>query len=205
MQKKLSLVLLSVVFLSLFPSVVSAETATSPSTLKLQIKDLQQERKETITQTKGDILVLRDQFKARLQTIKDARKKLLVEKLDLNISQANAKHTARFSELLTKLQTILDKFSASTSALPNVLSDINNAQNAINIAKDAVASQSAKVYTIQITTEPNLKMNVGATVSQFRQDLMAVYKLVIDAKQAVQKLNTDREDIKKEATSSAKL
>lgn len=196
MQKKFALVFLFILLLILFPSIASAQTATSPSTLKGQMRDLRE-------QTREEIQALRDQFKARLQTIRDTRKRLVVEKLDLKIASSNTKHTARFSELLAKLQTILDRFKAS--AEPSAASDIVKAQDAINTAKDAVASQSAKIYAIQITTEPNLKINVGTTVSQFRKDLMAVHKLVIDAKQAVQKLNTFRGAIKREATNSANL
>ena len=80
-----------------------------------------------------------------------------------------------------------------------------DAQTKIDLASEAVASQGAKVYTIDITTETNLRTNVGTTISQFRNDLTQTYKLVIDAKQAVQNLRTDKVMMKKEATGSANL
>ena len=39
-----------------------------------------------------------------------------------------------------------------------------------------------------ITDDTTLRQNAAAIVSQFRQDITSVYKLVVDAKQAVQSL-----------------
>lgn len=190
----------------IIPLKVSAETATGTSSLKQQMTDLRTDRKNAISQirdkTRLEIQALRDQFKVRLQTIKDARKRALTQKLDLNISSANIKHTARFTVVLTKLQEALDKISPDVKN-PKILSDIKEAQAKIDVAKEAVASQAAKVYTIEITDETALRKSVGTTISQFRKDLMQVHKLVIEAKQAVQILRTDKSMMKKEATSSA--
>lgn len=205
---KVKLVFLSILFLTtlILPVTISAETATGTSTLKQQMTDLKNERKNAISQirekTKAEIQALRDQFNVRLQAIKDARKRLLTQKLDLNIAFANTKHTARFSEVLTKLQEALNKISPDVKN-PKILSDIKAAQAKIDLAKAALASQAAKVYTIEITDEISLRKNVGTTISQFRKDLMQTHKLVMDAKQAVQILRTDKSMLKKEATSSA--
>lgn len=206
MRAKLYLVYVFLLTILILPATISAETATSTSSLKQQMSDLKNERQNAISQikaqTKEQIQAARERFKERLQLIKDARKRLLTQTLDVNIVLANAKHTARFNEVLTKLQAALDKISPDVKN-PKILSDIKAAQSKIDLAKAAVASQAAKVYTIEITDETTLKKNVGATISQFRKDLMQTHKLVIDAKQAVQKLRTDKSMMKKEATSSA--
>lgn len=208
MHKKL-LLLIFAFFLLSFVSIANAQTATdSASKLKQQKQLLQDQKKAALTQVRDEakamIKTQRDEFKAKAQTIKDQRKKLLVERIDAKLAEVNKKQTSRYSEVLTRLQGFLDKIKQSTTDT-KVLADIASAQTAIDTAKAAVDQQAATTYTIQITDDTTLKLNAGTTVSQLRLDLMAVYKLVIDAKQAIQKLNTDRELIKKEATSSAKL
>lgn len=204
MEKKFLPLVLFFLLVALFPSFVNAQIPTSTnsaSSLKQRIKDIVQMKRE---ETKQALKLKRDEFKAGIQTIKDQRKKLLVERIDTKIAELNKKSTDGFSEVLAGLQTFLDKISQSTND-EKVLADIKVAQTAIDTAVVAVASQSAKTYTLQITTEQNLRINVGTTMSQFRQDLMATHKLVVDAKQAVQALNKDRAIMRKEATRSANL
>jgi len=224
MTRKLLLILLPLLLLVFVP-IANGETTTTRSAstinpendaiatdaatkLKLQMKLIQDQKKEELSKIKEEaqalILAKRSEFKAKLQLIKDQNKKLLVERIDTKLAEVNKKHTARFSEVLVKLQGFVDKAKLS-SASATMQADIVAAQAAIDTAKAAVDIQAAKTYTITIASEATLKINVGATVSLLRKDLMAVYKLVVDAKQAVQKLNTDKATIKKEATGSAEL
>ncbi len=203
MKVKLLCLIILLTFLSV-PTTANAQTATRTSDLKKQISDLKQERQNIVSQTKEQIQAARDQFKERLQTIKDAGKRNLTARLDSNIALVNKKHTDRFSGILTKLQTFLNKISSEVTDAKTLLL-AKDAQTKIDLASEAVASQGAKVYTIDITTETNLRTNVGTTISQFRNDLTQTYKLVIDAKQAVQNLRTDKVMMKKEATGSANL
>lgn len=198
------LCLLILLFLLSSATISNAQTATRTSDLKQRMSDLKEERKNAISQTKEQVQAIRAQFTERLQSIKDTKKRVVTQRLDSNISLANTKHTTRFTEVLTKLQTVLDKISLDIKD-PVTLSDIKEAQGKIDIAKAAVASQAAKVYTIDITTETNLRINVGTTISQFRNDLMQTYKLVVDAKQKVTNLRESKILMKKEATNSANL
>ena len=217
MTRKIFYLLLPVFLLVLFVSNANAQTATTggaqttvdnASKLKQQMKLLQEQKKDAMTQVRNEakamIQAKRDEFKTRMQTIKDQRKKLLVERIDTKLVLVNKNQTTRFTEVLGRLQGFLDKINKS-AANQTVLSDIAAAQSAIDTAKSAVETQASKTYTMTITDDSTLKLNAGTTVSQLRLDLMAVYKLVIDAKQAVQKLHTDKSMIKKEATGSAKL
>ena len=189
MQKKLIAISSLILIFSLFYSNASAQTATNAaSRLKEQMQTLQEQKKAAVSK-------VRDEFKAKLQTIKDQRKKILIERIDAKLSKANTKHTDRFTQVLSNLQTILDKISEDL--------DKTEAQSAIDAAKLAVENQAAKTYTIQITDETALRLNVGTITSQLRQDLMATHKLVIDAKQGVQALRKDNAIMKKEATNSA--
>lgn len=203
MEKKFLSLALFFLLVALFCSPVNAQTASVPSGLKQQVEDIREQKKTAVAQIKEDTRAMvqakKDEFKARIQTIKDQKKKAIVERIDAKLSEVNKKHTDRFSEVLTKLQTHLDKIS-ETAKDKKVLADVAIAQTAIDGAKTAVANQAAKTYTIQITEETALRLNVGTTTSQLRQDLMATYKLVVDAKKAVQALNKDRVIMKKEAT-----
>lgn len=193
MHKKLVVVCFCVLLLVAFSSLANAQTNTgtdsASSRLKQQIKDRVQAKREAVATKRAE-------FKAKVQTIRDQKKKALVERIDAKLANANTKHTDRFTQVLNNLQTILDKMSEDT--------DKTEGQAAIDAAKLAVENQAAKTYTITISTENSLRSDVGAVTSQFRLDLMATHKLVIDAKQAVQALRTDAQ-MKKEATSSANL
>lgn len=208
MRVKLSYLLIFVLGILVLPLTVNAQTATSASDIKKQMTDLKIDRKNAISQirqkTKEEIKTLRSQFKERLQTIKDLKKQTITQKLDVDISSANRKHTARFGEVLTRLQKALDKIKVD-AADPKTLSEIKAAQAKIDIAKGAVASQSAKEYAIEIIDETTLRKNVGETISQFRNDLMQAHRLVVDARQAVQALMSNKILMKKDASGSAGL
>lgn len=173
---------------SLFLAVPSVLLAQSPR------QDRTQDRKENAAQRKDAAQQKREEFKTRLQAIKDQKKKAAVERIDIKIANTNEVHTVRFTSILAKLQSILDRVSQKTEdAKANgkdttaLDSSIVNAQAAIDSAKTAVSAQAAKTYAIQISDEANLRNSVGTTVSQFRKDLRDVHKAVVEAKQAVQK------------------
>lgn len=165
--------------------------------LKQQIKDRVQAKREQI---KENVAAKREEFKTRLQTIKDQRKKILVERIDAKLNSVNIKHTERFTLVLSNLQMLLNKISRSAED-----TDVSTAQAAIDSAKSLVESQAAKTYTITISAESALRSDVGTVTSQLRQDLSATHKAVVDAKQAVQKLKRNNVIMKKDATSSANL
>jgi len=195
--------LILVVFISSANAQTTATTgeveaaATKASNLKLQMQQLRDQRKTTVQAAK-------EEFRAKLLLIKDQVKQKLVEKIDAKIAQVNLDRTTKFILTLDRLQTFVDRFGKSATGTA-ALADAAAAQTAINAARAAVEVQKLKVYTINITSDTALRMNVGVVVSQFRGDLISVYKLVVDAKQAVQKLNTDRGLIRREATGSARL
>lgn len=170
------------------PSYIYAQeqSATTPGRMHLE------EEKEAMT-------MKRKEFKERLQTIRDETKRMQVERIDTKISSANQTATNRFSAVLDKLQSILDKLigkaqdvkakGIGTTALDSA---IGSAQASIDDAKAAVTSQMARLYVIQIASESALKSSVGSTVSELRTDLRDVHKAVVDAKQAVQKAVIER-------------
>lgn len=210
-RKILSIILPVILLIILAPSAnaiysttqsAQATTATDSATkLKQQMQLMQNTAK---TQVQAENQVRREEFKEQVAIIKNQAKKALVEKIDTKLMEVNSVHTSRYTAILNTLQSFLDK-SSKTATGTAMLVDIKAAQTAIDAAKTAVKTQSEKDYIITISDETTLRTNTGTIVSQFRLDLMAVHKLVIDAKQAVQKLNTYKEQIRKEATNSARL
>lgn len=216
MAKKLSALLFLFLVFG-FAASASAQTNTSTPTAKEQINNLKEQRKETLTNLKDEkktelkqlretvkikreeaqvaIKTKREEFKAKLETIKDEKKKMAVERIDTKLAAVNTKHTDRFTEILEKLQMILDKVTNQ---------DTTAAQKTIDDASKAVEEQAAKTYNTAITTEARLRTNVGAVTSKLRKDLMTTHKLVVAAKQAVQALRKDKM-MNKEATDSANL
>lgn len=221
MTRKLLVLLLPFVLFFIIPN-ANAQTATSgnnPITtrsaaidsaakLKLQMQLIQDQKKAAVVKAKEEIRAMvqtkREEFKTKLEAIRDQKKKALIERVDAKLAEVNKKYTSKFLEVLTGLQGFLDKIKQSTTNT-TFQANVLIAQTAIDTAKTAVEAQAEKSYTMMITDETTLKLNAGAALSQLRQELMAVHKLVVDSKQAIQKLNTDKEFLKKEATSSAEL
>lgn len=134
------------------------------------------ERKEARMELKDDIKERRAIFKDNLKKIKDEKKKLIVEKLDVRFNEVNAKRTAQMTTHLDKMSEILTKVTGDTAS----------ASLAIQTARDAVTAQSEKTYVVTISSEANLKMDVGKVRSQLEADLKSVNELVIAARKAVQ-------------------
>lgn len=189
MRSKIVSFLLAFTLLFVFP--LAAYAQNSPQNRVQNRKDVAAQRKEAAQQK-------REEFKARLQTIRNEKKKAAVERIDIKISNMNKNRADRFAAVLDKLQSILDRVSQKASEAKANGKDtttldgsIVNAQAVIDSAKAAVSAQAAKTYAIQISDGPTLRNSVGTTVSQFKKDLRDVHKLIVEAKQAVQ--NTVKE------------
>ncbi len=135
----------------------------------------------------------RERFQLQLANFPNSKKRETVRKIDSRIEAMNQDYTAKFAVALDKLQIILDQLKQKTEqlrqeglAVATVETAINQAQTAIKNAREAVLTQTEKQYIIQLPAqETGLKNAVGATVSQFRQDLQTVRKAMVEAKQAV--------------------
>lgn len=138
------------------------------------------------------------EFKEKLQQLTDSDKQAIVEKIDTRITSTNASQTAKWMESLTKMESLLAKFTAQEATLKAAGEDttalaaaITSAQIAVATAKTAVNTQASKEYVINITSEKALRTNVGSTVSQFRVDSRTTRQTVIAARTAVVKAATE--------------
>jgi len=223
--KTFSLVLGVASFL-LFTVSVLAETAPitgttdSAVTRKKPIQPIRDQR-DLMLKNRQETKVMpkdaKEDIKEKLNVIRDEKKKSLVERIDDKITIMNRTHTTKFSTVLEKLMMILNKITdrAQNAKLKGidtsaVDSAIEAAKAAIDVAKAAVTTQSVKTYSIEVVSETTLKTTVGRIVSMFRKDLRNVHKIVVDAKQAVQKAERELakaygEEIKEKALDNKRI
>ncbi len=197
------------------PAAISAQTATSsPQTIRDRLKNLREDRQSTIQETREQMKARMDTFKAQIRTIRDTRKQLLTEKISDKVASANARLTNKMDKALDHSTDILNRVKEKAAAFKVQEKDttsldqaISTAESAIATAQAAVDAQKSKEYTANITNEVTLRSTIGQMVSQFRQDISSVHKLIIDAKQAVQKAISELAKLRGEntATGSANI
>lgn len=150
----------------------------SMSAARMQMKESMQDRKAA--------------FKEKLSTIKDQKKQSLLERIVSKITTFNTTQTTRLTNSLEKLTNIITSIEekvgkAKTAGQDTAAAEaaLAGAKTALSTAQVAVATQLAKDYTITINSESTLRNDVGTIMSQFRSDMQATHKAVVDAKQAV--------------------
>ena len=165
-------------------------------TLKQEMEQKREELKDRMEQKREElktrIETKREELKSRLTKIKDERKKQVVERIDKSLDAINERITSNLLKVLEKLEDILvrigertDKAESNGVNVSSVDSAIVSAQTAINDAKAAVEAQSAKTYTIIVSTEDKLKSDVGRARQALHADLKLVQEKVKVARNAV--------------------
>lgn len=141
---------------------------------------------------KREFEVHRTTLQGQLPRLKDTRKQAVVEKLQTNCQNINIKRTDKMTGMIAKMSSILtnvENRAASASAagknIASVSAAIGKAQTAIADAQEAVTSQSGAVCTITVTSETNVKTDVGNVISGLQSDLKSVYAKVIAARKSV--------------------
>lgn len=190
-------------------AIAEPRLSSTSGVIKKEIKEIKTNLKSTIALEKKN---LKAEFKLRVKELRDTKKTALVTKIDKKLATVNNKRMTAMNLTLSKLNTILNQIITKVNLAKtqnkntaSVDAAVNKAKAAIAAAETAVSSQSTKEYVIQITTESALKVNVGSTVSQLERDLKAVHKLVVDAKQAVQKAAQELANIQGERSVTPKL
>lgn len=184
---------------------VNSEMQAARDKLKQDMQASVDEFKQKKTEIKAAIETARENLKTQLQTkatelkqklqiIKDTTKQTIVENINTQIAELNDRTLAHYSDVLDKLDTAVDKITARAKTdsdegldITSVTSALTDATTAITAARKAIQTQTGKTYTIKITTESNLRIDVGATRQALHADLVKVRDLVIAARVAVHK------------------
>lgn len=134
----------------------------------------------------------REEFRARLSAIRDERKKTIVERIDQRMVEINANRTAimlrhltKIEEILSRIETRVDELSASGKDVVVIRTAIATARTAIATARTTVNAQTAKTYTLVITTEDRLGTTVSAARTSFAKDLQTAHQAVVTARKSV--------------------
>jgi hypothetical protein len=171
--------LLGLIALPFFVAPVMAQNTASPLASPQLIRKMERvqntiEKRQEIRETK------RAEFQTRLATVKDEKKKQILEHINDQINQLNERATTAMTNHLERIQALLNKIK---ERVPTV--DTAAAQAKIDTAKAAVETQADKVYTIEFTNETAIRAGASDAKTKFRQDLKAVRDLVQAARQAV--------------------
>ena len=147
---------------------------------------------EKLSDIKARIASKESELKTKLQTFKDQLKAKIAERVNTNLNKINQNLVAIMQKHLDKMSIILNKLEARvTRGTPDIKNPasakvaILSARKAIATASAALNIQSQKDYTIQVTTESRIKFDAQKQRDLLHNDLVAIRKMVIDAKQAV--------------------
>lgn len=154
--------------------------------------ELQNQIQNKREEMKTKIEALKEQLKARLKERISEQKQKIVERIYERIGNLNERITNHYLDVLGNLEKVLERVESRAAKaklngkdVTQVEAAIEKAHQAINTAREAVKVQANKVYQPpEITTEKNLKLDVGKLRQQLHNDLKAVEKLVKDARDA---------------------
>ncbi len=155
----------------------------------------------------------REEFKQKVQKIKDEKKRLTAERLEEQLNKLNKRWTDHFTDVLNHLENVLAKIEiriqkaqANDRDVAVVKAAVEKARVAIKAARDAVAAQAAKVYTVKFESEDQLRAAFQAAKGQLHKDLTALRDGAMkDAKQSVQDVTQELrkiQDVDKEPTAT---
>lgn len=194
-MRKILLIAVSIFVLSASPSLAiyrEGEGQVTPAEGEAMLMSTTSEntatrntRMEAKDAMKSSILAARDEFRTKVKGIKDVRKQKIVEGLDTRINEMNKKKTDWMTERLNRLSAILEKAKSDANANAD---DVAAAETAISEAKEAVTTQAAKDYVMEVTTETALKTDARALIKEFVTDIKAVHEKMRAAQMAVVKV-----------------
>jgi hypothetical protein len=146
-------------------------------------------------ETQSRIEAKRTELQAKLQGIRDERKKAAVERIQASANKLNERMTDHFTNVLDQIDEMLhrvesraSKAEANSLDISAVTVEIANAQGAITDTREAVEAQAGKVYAVLITgSETTLRSDAGATRQALHADLTAVRDMVKAARDATRK------------------
>ncbi|OGM99004.1 MAG: hypothetical protein A2915_03525 [Candidatus Yanofskybacteria bacterium RIFCSPLOWO2_01_FULL_41_34] len=174
-----------------------AELKNTTEAVREDIQKRREEFKETVKTKrealKDEIKTKREELKTRLEKIKDVRKKETVERIDQRMDALNEKMVQHFSNVLDKLEEMMVRVSKRADRVSTErgldVSEVRlaaeKAITAIALARTAVETQSGKTYTIKVTSESALKVDVGKARQSLGADLVEVRDAVKAAHSAV--------------------
>lgn len=145
-------------------------------------------------ETKNKVQEKREALKEDLKKIKNEKKIERIVNIDGKLEKINEERTSSFLINLDKMDSTLGKITARMEGAKAEGKDVSSVSQAVDSAKVAITSsrsavevQAAKVYKITVSTENNLKTDVGESVKGLQNDLNQVRETVKTAHESVKK------------------
>lgn len=165
--------------------------------VKNQREDFKKEFEVKKEEVKTKVEEMKIKLKEDLSKIKDEKKKLSSEKILEAIQNLNTKLTDNLSEKVDKIENVLVSIESRISKaeekgldVTKVKTGAEKAKIAITTAREAISAQAVKVYSVNITTESNLRAEMKKLRDLFRADMKIVYEKVKLAHVAVRNTAT---------------
>lgn len=154
-----------------------------------QIKERREEFKTELENKRQEIKArlteMRANFKEDLNKIKDENKKISAEKIFETIQALNTKLTSHFSDKVDQIENVLvgielriAKAESRGLDVSIIKTEVEKAKTAITFARDAISTQSSKVYEVNVTDEVTLKTEMKKLRDLFSADIKAVKEKV---------------------------
>jgi DNA repair exonuclease SbcCD ATPase subunit len=176
---------------------LEAKRAELAGLAKEKREDFRESVKVKREETKKKIEDERARLKEKLAKIKDERKKQIVEKVAQQIKELNERLTNHFTDVLEKLRKILARIDERINKAGERGLDVSTVKKAAELtnaeikkAEEAIKAQAAKVYSVNVTTEEKLKVEVGAAREAFNKDIRGLRDIVQAARNAVHNVAT---------------
>ena len=205
-MKKLLIYSFLAVFLA-FP--VSAQTGTTTGntletdreSVRSEIMEMRDDFKTRIdaerAELQGKIQDKREALRVQLQKVKDERKREVVERIDVRLDALNDRMLDHFSNVLDRLEDVLERIASRADKAEGRGLDVNTVRTAITdalssitSARSAVQVQAGNTCIVTVTTENNLRVDVGKARKCLHDNLTVVREAVKAAKEAVRKAAT---------------
>lgn len=201
-----------------FQTTIKTNRASTTEAIKTKRTDLINNIQEKREIFKDELALIREKrasttaeikakFKENLQKIKDENKKIKLENTSDSLISLNTKLTDLASKNVDKIETVLiaiesriDKATVNNIDVSKIRVLIATAETSISNARAAIATQAAKVYTINIITEENAKSEAKKTRDLLKSDIKIMndkmkaahesVKNTADALKLIPKINT---------------
>jgi len=138
-----------------------------------------------------------EDFRSKLQEIRDERKQSIVSNLSERFSNLNQKWTMHWTDSLSRLTEILSKIESRANELAangvdtsEVSVKIRSAQFAIDTAQTAVDEQAVNNLEIDFSSEATLGEDIRGIISAYKEDMRSTFELIKVAKTAVREAFT---------------
>lgn len=162
------------------------------SNLQDKIEAKRENIEEKIASMREKIASKEAALRLRLQSFKDQKKAEIAERVNTTLNRINQNRTNQMQKHLDKMSELLNRLEARINNGKPGIKDpaaarvaIASARDSISSASAAVSEQALKDYTIAVISEARIGRDAKTQRDKLHSDLLALRRMIIDAKQAV--------------------